>query len=245
MTDVETKPIHVWVNPPNTPLPLTASPVRVAIGTPRGQSSNSWRLWVQGEDIYVKCRDDFRELKASLHASGIWRFGFTEEFVRSQPSILPVGKDRAWRKWKPDLADPQKPVIGFQILGLRRALYLVRKKRESWPDSVVFVEPPSETDRMTVLSVTVVHSRTALKMGPGVQGAVAAVLPLGDDRTVQLVATHDELGDVEARIEEAFNRAVQQVRETGPLPDEGIFFVNGNRGEDIPWVTAVPFRQAV
>jgi len=238
---VPVKPIHVWVNPPDTPLPLTQSPVRVAVGTPTGPSTNSWRLWVQGDDIYVKCRDNFRELKASLHASGIWRFGFTEEFIRSRPNVLPEGKDRTWKKWQPSFADPMKPVIGFQIVALKQTLYLGPKDRRSWPSLVVFVEPPVVAEQVTVLSVTVVQSRDLLRMSEGTQGAVVAMLPLGEDRTVQLVATHEGKGNIEELIKDAFIRGHL---ESGKLPsDEGVFFVHGSRGDDIPWVTAVSHRR--
>ena len=75
MSDDEPKTVHLWVNPPETPLPLIQSPLRVAVGTPTGPSTHSWRVWVQDQDVYVKCRDNLRELKVSLHASGIWAGG--------------------------------------------------------------------------------------------------------------------------------------------------------------------------
>lgn len=128
MTEPEAKKVNVWTNPPGTKLPLTRSPIRFAIGTPMGPSTNSWRVWVQGRDIYVKCRDNFGEVKASLHASGNWRFGFTEEFSASIPYLLPDGQDRVWTKWRPGLEDPLQPVIGLQIVAFRGGLYLGPEK---------------------------------------------------------------------------------------------------------------------
>lgn len=244
MLDDEANALHVWVNPPATPLPLTKSPCRVAVGTPSGPSTNSWRIWVQGDDVYIKCRDNFRELKVSLHASGIWRLGFTEEFIRSRPDFLPDGKDRVWKKWRPSFTDPKRPVIGFQVVALTPTLYLNPQDRQSWPDSVVFVEPPADAQRMTVLSVTVVQSRQALRIAEGTRGAVVAILPLGEDRTVQLVATHEPPGDITGTIEEGFRKVAHQLVGPGQFPEEGVLFVYGNRDKDIPWFTAVRFRRS-
>lgn len=243
MLDDGPSPIHLWVNPPQTSLPVRESPLRVAVGTPTGPSTNSWRVWLHGNDVYVQCRDNFRELKASLHASGIWRVGFTQEFVDVRPDIVPAGHDRAWKKWRPDLTDPTRPVVGFQLVALKQALYLGPKERQSWPTSVVFVEPPANAARMTVVSVSVVQSLAPLLFAEGTHGAVVAILPLGPDRTVQLVATHENPGEIAGVIEDAFGRSVGQVGGLDQLPNQGVFFVLGDRGEGIPWVTAVPFHR--
>jgi len=241
--DEEPTDMHMWVNPPETELPLSSSPCRVAVGTPSGPSTNSWRIWVHGDDVYVKCRDHFREFKVSLHASGIWRVAFTEEFIRSRPDFLPEGKDRVLKRWQPSFADPTRPVIGFQVAALTPTLHLKAQDRRSWPDSVVFVEPPADNQRMAVLSVTVVQSHKPLRIAAGTRGAVIAVLPLGEHRTVQVVATHESPGDITATIEDEFRKAAHQLGGPSAFPEEGLFFVWGNRDVDIPWVTAVPFQR--
>lgn len=241
MSDNEPKTIHLWVDPPETPLPQIQSPLRVAVGTPTGPSTNSWRVWVQGQDVYVKCRDNLREWKVSLHASGTWRVGFTEEFIRTRPDFLREGQDRVWKKWRPSFTEEKQAIIGFQLVALTPTLCVGPKDRRSWPTSVVFIEPSANRDRMTVLSVAVVQSRNRLRINEDTHGAVVAVLPLGEERSVQLVATHEEPGNVQELIEEAFGRAASQL-EGSDIPDEGLFFVHGNRG-DIPWVTTVPFRR--
>jgi len=40
--------------------------VRVAVISENGMSSNSWRIWIDGSDVYIRCRDNFIQFKASL-----------------------------------------------------------------------------------------------------------------------------------------------------------------------------------
>lgn len=237
--------IHVWANPPDTPFPLTASPVRFAVGTPHSRSSNSWRLWVNGDDIYVACRDNFREFKVSLHASGIWRLGFTEQFVKASPEMLAPGQDRAWKKWRPTLDRGNRLVIGFQVAAHSSSLYLSSGDRTKWPKEVVFVEHAGLESELTVLSVCVVLGHESMVFAPGTLGAVVAVVPVGQDRTVQLVATHEDAGDFESVITDGFRRALNELKgKKLEIPEGGVFFIHGNRGtNNVPYVSAVPFRR--
>jgi hypothetical protein len=235
--------IHVWANPSSTAFPLRRSPARLSVGTPTGPSTNSWKVWIRGEDAYVACRDNFREIKVSLHASGIWRLGFTEQFTHSNRDMVPPEKDRAWKKWRATLDDEHRMVIAFQIVCPLASLYLSPKDRAKWPTSIVFVEPAPTEAEMTVLSVCVVLGQDALAFNPQTRGAVIAVLPLGSDRTLQVVVTHENMGDIPKLFSESFGKMLGQFRPDRQLPDEGVFFLLGNRGVDIPWVGAVPFRQ--
>lgn len=219
--------------------------MRFSIGTPTGPSTNSWKVWVRGEDAYVACRDNFREIKVSLHASGIWRLGFTEQFAQSNRSMAPPEKDRAWKKWRPTLDDEHRMVIAFQIVCPLASLYLSPKDRAKWPTSIVFVEPAPTEAEMAVLSVCVVLGQDALASKPETRGAVLAVLPVGNDRTLQVVITHEEIGDIPKLFSDGFKRMLGQLKPEQKLPDEGLFFLHGDRGSDIPWVGAVPFRPAL
>ena len=236
--------IHVWADPPDTEFPLTTSPVRLAVGTPRGTSSNSWKVWVRGEDTYVACRDNFREFKVSLHASGIWRLGLTEEFAKARPDmLLPQGNDRVWKKWRPTLDVENRLAIGFQLVVPATSLYLSPKDRVKWSRKVVFVEPPASHSELTVVSVSVVLGHEPVVFASDTFGAVVAIVPLGVDRTVQLVVTHENSGDLLPLIGDAFQRAQTQLKDDLELPDSGVFFVHGDRGANTPWVAALPFHK--
>lgn len=233
--------MHVWVSPPNTPIPKTGDPIRIAVGTPNGVSSNSWRVWVRGLDTYVKCRDNFREIKISLHASGIWRVALTEETIKARPEIAYGGSDRVIQRWRPDLAHATKAVIGFQIVVLKEGLYLQRSDRTKWPKSVVFIEPPQADTDMTVLSVTVVPTTVPLSLCPDTRGIVVALLPLGQDRTVQVVATHQADAVVKPLVRDSFRRSVHLHQ--SELPEGAIFTVHGHNPDETPWFSAVAYRE--
>jgi hypothetical protein len=122
-------------------------------------------------------------------------------------------------------------------------LYLATSDRTNWPQNILFVEPPGQVSRMTVVSVAVVKGHDPVAFAPQTHGVVLAVLPLGDDRTVQLVATHESIGDVISVIEDGFRRSVHRLGGLEAIPNEGVFFVMGERSTDIPWVSAVRFRK--
>lgn len=238
------RPLHVWADPPDTPFPITTSPVRIAVGTPHGLSSNSWRLWVRGHDVYVACRDNFREFKVSLHASGIWRLGFTETFAKARPDIVPSDRDRAWTKWRPTFDANNRLAIGFQVAVHLSSLYLRPRERRKWPREVVFIEHAGSESILTLMSACVVLGERPLVFAPGTYGAVVAILPMGADRTVQLVASHEEAGNFESVIVDGFRRVSGQLKARQvAMPEGGVFFVHGVRGNHIPYVAAIPFRR--
>jgi hypothetical protein len=69
--------------------PIRRGPIRFAVGHPDGLTSNSWRVWTSpAGDVYISCRDNFKEAKVSLHASGRWRMGFTEKAVEKNARLL-------------------------------------------------------------------------------------------------------------------------------------------------------------
>jgi hypothetical protein len=202
-------------------------------------------VWVHREDTYVACRDNFLGFKVSLHASGVWRLGFTEEFAEARPDLVPPGNDRVWKKWRPTLDRQNRLVIAFQIAVPAASLYLEPKDRSKWSREVVFLEPAESESAITVISVSVVLGHLPLGFAPGTRGAVVAVVPLGSDRTVQLVATHEDSGDLLPLIAGAFQQRCAQLNAVQQLPDRGVFFVHGSRGSDIPWVAAVRFQKEI
>src|SRR5271167_2796153 len=77
-------------------LPIRKGPVRFAVGPPNGPTSNSRKLWANRKgDVYIACRDDFKEAKVSLHASGRWRMGFTASALIKNVN-LPPEQNQAW-----------------------------------------------------------------------------------------------------------------------------------------------------
>jgi len=235
--------MHIWTIPPETRLPLLKGPVRFAVGTPASLSSNSWRVWTQGQETYVVCRDAYREIKASLHASGTWKVGFTEQAVAASPTLLPEGRDRAWKKWRPDLDDQTKLVIGLQIPFLAQSLFVKPESRSRWRPKVIFIEPPVDPQKMTVVSIGVAPTLSPAAGDPALEGGVIAVLPLGASRSVQLIAHYEDSGSLRQTILSAIPDALAALRERDLLPEDAALFLYGEKPLDIPWVTAIRLRE--
>ena len=76
---------------------------RFTVGAPDAERSSVWRLWTHtpksassGTEIYLAMRNIAADFKASLHASGSWRVGFS----RDDHPAAPPGQDRAMHKWR-------------------------------------------------------------------------------------------------------------------------------------------------
>lgn len=120
--------------------------MRFGLGTAQGQYSTVWRVWVQGDEIYMTSRMFGRWMRLSLHSSGIWRWAFVE----SSATARQMKGDRAQRKWLrpsefipgwvagPSVMFPFAPVKGWE------ADPPETDKPVSW------LEPPAKNQKVTV-----------------------------------------------------------------------------------------------
>src|SRR3989344_1097765 len=69
--------------------------IRFAVGTQDDPKSWVWRLWVQGDEVYIGAKNSLQAFKVSLHKSGIWRIAFVKELKRSDDTA-----DRVIVKWQ-------------------------------------------------------------------------------------------------------------------------------------------------
>jgi hypothetical protein len=69
--------------------------LRFAAGSPSVYHSAIWRLWVQGDDVYLGARGVLHLLKLSMHKSGIWRLAWTQESGIRRPHL----SDRVEERW--------------------------------------------------------------------------------------------------------------------------------------------------
>ncbi|MBK9027258.1 MAG: hypothetical protein IPN98_05120 [Propionivibrio sp.] len=227
---------------PPTVLPITKPPLRFAVGSPDGASSNSWVLQVKKTgDVYISCRDSFQDWKVSLHASGRWRLGLTSEAIRERPQLLPVGADRAWDKWSPPPDHAEKVVFAFQIVFPSRDLFLTPAHREG-DKALVFVEPHPNPAMMTVISVCIVPSLDPVvfdKIEP--VAGILAVIPLDITRSVQLLANYEDASGFEGFWDETTAKLKERATASGhgeSLPEDLLVLVNGIREGGIRWVGA-------
>jgi len=101
---------------------------RFAVGEPDGPRSSIWRLWATPKgDVYLTARSLGGTMKASLHRSGNWQFGFTSEFET---------KGRSQGNWPLDSRHIERwvrpPEIGGGITLAFRVVIPASELRE-WP----------------------------------------------------------------------------------------------------------------
>jgi hypothetical protein len=191
---------------------------------------------VHRSDAYVACRDNFKELKLSLHASGAWRLGFTEKAVQDRPKMLPMGADRAIKKWRPPL--DESVVRAFYLIVPPASLYLKPEHRQKWPKSVLFIEPDTHGAEFVIICIVVARTREELRIADGVRAVVLGVIPLDNDRSVQVLVTYEPAEPLAKLIAEGLVRAAQMYRSA--FPAESVVVLFGDRADGIPWFTAVP-----
>jgi hypothetical protein len=96
--------------------------VRFAVLSHSGLSSNSWGVWVgKDETVYIGCRDNFQQVKVSLHPSpnretGRWRVGFATQALGKIGQLLPNGQNRAWDVWDEPQAQLPNATVAFKLL---------------------------------------------------------------------------------------------------------------------------------
>lgn len=233
--------LFVWTNPPGLQVPVREQEFRFAVGEPSGASTNSWKAWVDRKgDIYIACRDNFREIKVSLHASGRWRLGLTEEAVRKRPEILPAGVDRAWDKWAPPADHQERVVIAFQLVFPQAALYLRPEDRKNWKP-LLFVEPHEGSDVMTVVSTCVSPSADLVTGNPPF--GVLGVMKLDGTRTVQVAAHVQRATEFLGLLADTLDRLRRAHAERGArhLPPGTVVTLGGHGPDGVRWLTAVRF----
>jgi hypothetical protein len=215
-------------------LPIRKGPARFAVGPPDGLSSNSWNLWSNRKgDLYVACRDNFKEAKVSLHASGRWRMGFTSEALAKNPNLVPLEGNRAWEVW--DQPPPQLPnvTIAFRLYFPTSELAVRPEQRQpdQWRE-VVFIEPaPPGTGKLAALSLFVTNGDVEPKHDSEPSFRLAS-LAIGHNMHAQLFAHGEPEGSIPKIIEGIAEHAQLKVRGSGQeMPAEAYIYAVG-RSDD-------------
>jgi hypothetical protein len=138
-------------------LPLIDKPARFAVGDPNGMTSNSWRVWVErGSEVYIACRDNFTDTKVSLHASGRWRMGFTNEAIKKRPDLVQPSENRAWEVWAKPLETLPRTTTAFHLYFPTSELAVDVSQRvgKKWREVVYLEAAPAEKVTTVTLFIT-------------------------------------------------------------------------------------------
>lgn len=73
--------------------------LRFGVGSTEGPHSMVWRVWVASDEVYVAPRVFADVAKVSLHSSGRWRSGFSEDHIQRSGMYMSPRADRAILKW--------------------------------------------------------------------------------------------------------------------------------------------------
>lgn len=211
-------------------LPLRNKPARFAVGDPAGVTSNSWRVWAEKKsDIYIACRDNFRETKVSLHASGRWRMGFTTKAIADAPHLIGEHQNRAWEVWDRPKETLPSTIVAFHLVFATSEL-AVRPEQRTDADwkNVLFVEA-APSGKVTVATLFITTSEALLQHETEPSFALAT-WSLGDNRHAQLVLH----GEPEGTLPELINTSVKSARATTiargiDIPAEAYAYFLGHR----------------
>lgn len=213
-------------------LPFHTGPLRFAIGSPNGLTSNAWRVWTtKAGDVYVACRDNFKEAKVSLHTSGRWRMGFTTEAIAKNPKLLSCDQDRAWEVWDRPPETLPNTVVALRLIFPTSELAVREEQRKpsEW-EKVVHVEaaPPG---KVTIITLFITHGDMALKHESEPSFRLAS-LKIGNGYYVQVVAHSDPEGDLPNLIGRSVSEARQLAESAGiEVPEGGYGYFFGNRDD--------------
>jgi hypothetical protein len=226
---VLTRPLLI----PNAPgsLPFKRGPVRFAVGSPNGLTSNAWRVWTTRHgDVYIACRDSFKEAKVSLHASGRWRMGFTVHAVAKNPALLPSETNRAWEVWDRPPSSLPNTVIAFKLLFPTSELAVRPEQRvqKEWKDVVYIEAAPSGKVAVVTLFLTAGDIALSHESEPS---CCLASISIDTGRYGKLVAHLDPEGDLPQLIDRSVAAArAESARIVLPREAYGYFFGHNDAG---------------
>jgi hypothetical protein len=217
-------------------LPLRSGAARFAVGSPDGISSNSWRCWTEKSGIYIACRDNFSETKISLHTSGRWRMGFTQEAVDERPDILAGDfNDRAWDKWEEPAELKPGVVVAFRMVfpTSELAVGTDARRTKKWKDTVFFEAGLEGSGMMTCVTILLTEEDRPVEHET-LRSIHLASFPVVDGRRAQVVAHAEPEGDMHEVIAQAKSQAFERMASAGVSPPEkGYFYFHGIHSDGV------------
>ena len=150
---------------PNLRLPKTTNPINFSAERQNGLSSNAWGVKVgKRGDIYIYCRDHMRELKISLHESGMQFVAFKDE-----SGLKMTGNSRIWNRWQePEHHDDSSLTPTFKLLlpswGLALSQETRAANRRIWSKNHITIDA-KEAPIATTVSFIIKDSEVDLTPG--------------------------------------------------------------------------------
>ncbi|MDE0383548.1 MAG: hypothetical protein OXI22_06660 [Defluviicoccus sp.] len=215
-------------------LPLTQGPVNFSVARSDGKFSNRWGVDVGGKgDAYVYCRDNPNAEKVSLHASGQQHISIRSEVAKSAGV-----KSRFGNVWSEPEFDGDA-IATFSLLfptwGV--GLDLADSPRQIKKDELLIV---GHKDKLVVVAFFIVGA--GRKMQGRVPHIVLGRLPLGDEKSLHVIAWKEFEGDLRDKIERVFPQASQDLSGFGLGSGEYNLCIQGYRQPNSAYMVVVPVR---
>lgn len=218
--------------------PLENQPLRFSAGDPEQLTSNSWRVWAApAGDVYLTCRDNYRQLKASLHMSGSWQFGFTQE---AAAGLLTGGAPRHWEIWPRPDPQYESATAAFRLLFLPSefALPEADRPRSTWEDVAFLSAGPA----WHVFTIWITRSRPTLRHESNAT-ATLAVYPLPSGEEVQVTFHGEEPNPEIAQAIAATQEQVSSTVDAAAVPDAGRLLAFGHGDDGARFLTELWFHR--
>lgn len=204
-------------------IPVKKGSIRFAAGDPAGLTSNSWKVWTNKKgDVYLSCRDNFRETKVSLHASGRWRMGFTSQALSERPTLISDGENRAWEVWNQPTEQIPDTVLAFQLIFLTQELAVQPKQRDEKVWKGIFFIEEAPKGKITVVSLFITKGELNL-VHENQPHFTLAILPLGNNRFAQIVAHAENEADYPEFIDRHRKALLDKIKEKGLIYTKDYF----------------------
>jgi hypothetical protein len=194
------------------------SVIRVAVGTPDAHGS-TWRVWHSGsaDDLYVGTRSTAGEMKVSLHASGDFRYAFTQQHVESDRALVTPDR-RVIQQWRPLEIQPG----AWQAFSVREPWFAATL---DYPlDANVTLVPSASEGNQRVLFVVVVRGGISYVDSAAPGGMPIGPVPLPSGATAWVVVREQPIApNVLADMNE--KRAVRVTQDGEPLTGIRLFLM--------------------
>lgn len=209
-------------------LPIESNEFRFAVGDPRGLTSNSWRVWADGAaDVYIACRDNFKEAKVSLHTSGRWRMGFQEQALAANPDLVPPQQNRAWDVWDAQPDDLPSSKTAFRLLFPTAELAVEPHQRtgKAWGarKNILYIDA-APLGEMVVVSLLISTAKIENFKGEASPVLHLASFSLSDGRFAYVLAHHATVGDLPTELDRGVAEGSRQAAEAGKCIPAAAYF---------------------
>lgn len=209
--------------------------IRFAVGKPSGLTSNSWKIWSHTDPkhevgaVYITCRDNFNEVKVSLHPSGRWRIGFTQEALDKNPNIGSIDDDRAWEVWDRPIEQIPDVTIAYRLIFHSGSIRVkpLQRNTKLWKKPLIYIEDPP-SDKLTIVTVFIAKGNKKLSHSTE-KSYVIAIFELGNNLFAHVVAHAEKMGTMENTLSTALRAAILDCTKKGIDIEENYYaYFHGN-----------------